>query len=151
MILICLCSLLSVTVWANSPPSAERETYDSGLLHYLCFVLLSLCITVLVEWGIARAFHLGHSRLVIITNIVSQIVMQMLAHLLSLVFFILFLGVPSTFVIVFVEVFVLIAEWGYYCMVIDDISYGRLFAFSLCANAASLVAGLLLMPITFLF
>ena len=145
LILLCLCSLLTATVWANSPPRVEFVSNNSGLANYLIFVALSISITVLVEWSVGKAFHLKFVRKIIVINIISQIVLHILAFLLSLLFLSILVGSLPLNVIIVLEIFVIIAEWGYYCMTTDDISYGRLFVFSLCANCASVAAGLLLL------
>ena len=97
---LCLCLMLSAAVSANSPPNAEFEGGGMGVgpfLLYLLFVVLSVLLTVLVEWSVSLLFRLKAARIIIWTNIVSQLIM----HFLYLIVTLLTLGfVSSTYLIV---------------------------------------------------
>ena len=138
---LCLCLMLSAAVSANSPPNAEFEGGGIGVgpfLLYLLFVVLSVLLTVLVEWTVSLLFRLKAARIIIWTNIVSQLIM----HFLYLIVTLLTLGfVSSTYLIVVLELLVLVGEWGFYTHKLSGVSRLRVFFYTLTANLLSLFLG----------
>lgn len=137
---LCLCLMLSAAVSANSPPNAE---FEGGIgvgpfLLYLLFVVLSVLLTVLVEWTVSLLFRLKAARIIIWTNIVSQLIM----HFLYLIVTLLALGfVSSVYLIVVLELLVLVGEWGFYTHKLSGVSRLRVFFYTLTANLLSLFLG----------
>ena len=107
-------------------------------LLYLLFVVLSVLLTVLVEWTVSLLFRLKAARIIIWTNIVSQLIM----HFLYLIVTLLTLGfVSSTYLIVVLELLVLVGEWGFYTHKLSGVSRLRVFFYTLTANLLSLFLG----------
>ena len=138
---LCLCLMLSAAVSANSPPNTEFEGGGMGVgpfLLYLLFVVLSVLLTVLVEWTVSLLFRLKAARIIIWANIVSQLIM----HFLYLIVTLLTLGfVSSTYLIVVLELLVLVGEWGFYTHKLSGVSRLRVFFYTLTANLLSLFLG----------
>ena len=138
---LCLCLMLSAAASANSPPNAEFEGGGMGVgpfLLYLLFVVLSVLLTVLVEWTVSLLFRLKAACIIIWTNIVSQLIM----HFLYLIVTLLTLGfVSSTYLIVVLELLVLVGEWGFYTHKLSGVSRLRVFFYTLTANLLSLFLG----------
>ena len=138
---LCLCLMLSAAVSANSPPNAEFEGGGMGVgpfLLYLLFVVLSVLLTVLVEWTVSLLFRLKAARIIIWTNIISQLIM----HFLYLIVTLLTLGfVSPTYLIVVLELLVLVGEWGFYTHKLSGVSRLRVFFYTLTANLLSLFLG----------
>lgn len=141
VILLFLCLLLTFTVSANSPPSAELEGggFGSAPMSLIAvFICASVALTVLIEWLVSLLFRLRAASVVIVTNVISQLVMHVLFLLTS---FLTFFGLRPIFVIAFFEVAVFFCEWAVYIAQLPNQSRGKLFLFTLTANLLSLAVG----------
>ena len=143
VLFLCLCLglMLSAAVSANSPPSAELEgggLTPGSLMIYLFFIILSILLTVLVEWVVSLFFRLEASSTVVLTNVVSQLIMHFLYLVGSLL---LFDRIDPNYVIIILEVCVFLGEWGYYAHELVSASKVKLLFFTLTANLLSLFLG----------
>ena len=142
---------LAVSVSANSPPEAELGVIVLvpiiGILS-IVFLLLSLAIalgaTLLLEWGVAWLFRFDKEerKVVLLTNLVSQgakwIGMSLLFQIGGAA------GTGFIGWLILLEGLICIVEFLWYRKKFIWYSQGRCLAFSLVANIASLLLGLLL-------
>ncbi len=141
---------LPATVLANGPGPNINGTYDINatvipvLLLIYVIVIASTCLT---EWLVSIPFglHDTYTKKIVVINIVTQIVMHILELLIPTI-------LPGDNVIgkyllsvLIAEVFVYISEFLIYCRIIPDFTKEKLLLYTLCANTASILSGLLLL------
>lgn len=142
----CLIASMVIPVYANAPPSAEGgSTTVTGLPAVLLLGFLVLCgivITCFCEWLVSLLFRLDHrnSRLILWTNVVSQILMW-LAYILLYGFF----ELNRIWVVVILEVLVYASEFLFYWKKMYEVSWPKCLAYTIAANTASLLLGLLIL------
>ncbi len=133
---------LNMLAYDAATDKLEMETAFSSLFVML-YVLISavgLVLTCFVEWLIGVAFKLtkNHAKLIVVTNVVSQILMRVL-------FVILYSLIPQyTLLTVLLEILVYTGEFIAYRFLAKDIPAGKWLQYVLAANTASVLAGMLL-------
>ena len=149
LVMLCVCAL---PVSANAPgPSEFGEPFPAN--PFLIVVLLIICglgilLTVVVEWSIVKLFNLGYhyKKLIIWTNVISQIILRILQ--LST-----FLLMPKSMTVIAwcsiylptLEILSYLAEFLVYIRRMRDVSWKKCLLYTVTANTASLLAGLLLL------
>ena len=128
-----------------SADTMEVMTYPSGgvlliMILYPIIALIGMVFTVLVEWGISKLFlHIRlYGKLIVITNIFTQIGMWILYGLSMLI---LPLGNGN---IVFAEIAVYITEIWIYRKKMLAVPQKQCLIYTIIANTASLILGPLL-------
>jgi len=147
---IILTLLLTVTVVsANSPPDADPHNASVIILAILLLFLVpavtSTALTCFAEWMVARFFKIdkSYSKLIIITNLVSQLAVCYLVFSISWlntlllqgfnVLYHLILGVPA-----------LICEYFVYRKKMIELTDKECLVYTVVANAVSIVLRVLL-------
>lgn len=135
--------------------SADRIAVESNsnTLAVILFLIISACgiaLTCVTEWLVALLFDLAHShgKLIVCTNIVSQLLMRVTQMLLLYILFlndILFYA-GMVFVLEFV---VYVCEFLFYRKKMWYISWKRCLLYTVCANTASALIGLWVLSIIF--
>ena len=143
----CLVASMVIPVYANSPPRMEGEgaTVVSGWPGILLFgfiVLACIVITCFCEWLVSLLFQLNrrNSRLVIWTNVISQILMWAAYILLCGA-----LKLEHIWVVVILEVLIYTGEFLFYRKKMHEVSWLKCLFYTVTANTASLLAGLLIL------
>ncbi len=113
-----------------------------GWIMYIALAALSLVLTCWVEKLIASPFGLKerYRKLIGRTNIVSQVLM----HLGYVVFYSVIFW-KYTYATLFLEICVYAGEFFFYSWRMKDVSRRKCLAYTLTANTASLVLGLLIL------
>lgn len=154
-VLLCILSVLYLVVpaFANAPgPNLDgtHEVSPFWIISLIIVYLIIVAVTCFVEWLVSIPFllHYIHTRAIIVTNLVTQVVMHLLEYVTALLMpeNIYFLEWYPVTVIV-LEVFVYISEYLIYCKVRPGVSRKKLLLYTVCANTASLALGLLLLQI----
>lgn len=133
---------LNMLAYDAATDKLEMETAFSSLFVML-YVLISavgLVVTCFVEWFVGVAFKLtkNHTKLIVITNAISQILMRVL--------FVLLYGLLPQYILltVLLEILVYAGEFIAYRFLAKDVPAGKWLLYVLVANTASVLAGLLL-------
>lgn len=159
-----------------SKPQSIRPTglfsYSLGTFHYnaaqdelivdshsnvMGFIVLAFISVIgiiwngFVEWLIALMFDKikDYSRLIVLTNVVSQILMRTGQVVLLWVLGTSGIGLSYFWLVIILEILVYLCEYLFYCRKMPDISRQRCLAYTICANTASALSGLLLLMIMF--
>lgn len=118
----------------------DTHVYSVAWFIYIVVSLVGILLTCGVEWGVAAAFRLtaAYSKIILLTNVCSQVVMRIL-------FVILYNLLPRyILVMALLETLVYSGEFVVYQMTLFGFSTKKRLLYVLTANTASLVAGLLL-------
>ena len=154
LLLLLVLSALTLPVLANSAPSRENgeAVVSTGSVAYTILVILlvvgvSMGITCFVEWLIAGWFHLGkhNNKLILKTNLASQLIMWavfLVVLLLSNVWLIEIMIAYYWLVLICVETPIYVGEFLVYRKKMPEISWTRCLAYTVTANTASLLLGL---------
>ena len=146
LLMSCLIASMVIPVYANAPPPAEGENIKlAGLPTALLLGFIVLCgivITCFCEWLVSLLFRLNYrnSRLILWTNVVSQILMWLTYILLCG-----YLLLDRVLVIVFLEVLIYTGEFLIYWRKMREVSWLKCLIYTVTANTASLLLGLLIM------
>ena len=146
LLMACLITSIVMPVYANAPPPAEGGSAEvMGLPAFLLLGFLVLCcivITCFVEWLVSLAFCLDrrNSRLVIWTNVISQILMWAAYILLCGA-----LKLEHIWVVVILEVLIYTGEFLFYRKKMHEVSWLKCLLYTVTANTASLLVGLLIL------
>ena len=146
---------LPFLAYANSPgPNPEGIFEVNGTYRILLVLVYGIIIgfTCLAEWLAAIPFclHQLYGKTIIVTNVVTQIIM----HLLELMSIAVMPdgAVPLVWfsiTVLVLEILVFVSEFFIYRRKIPGLSQPYLLAYTVCANCASLLGGLLLLMIFF--
>ena len=151
LLLALLVCCMADAVYANSPGPNLDGSSDPNPIFVIGLVVIYVLIigfTCLVEWLIAIPFalHRQYAKTIIATNLVTQIVMHLL-EILSVS-----IAPPtSSFVVWYVivvlllEILVLMVEFLIYRKRIPEVPARHLLQYTVCANTASLLGGILLL------
>lgn len=150
LIFIMLFVLLLQVVNANSPGPNLDGSIDASPAWIIGPVLIYLLIigfTCLVEWLVSIPFvmHRECAKIILVTNILTQIGM----HLLEVVYLAL-TAVPAAFWLVFpafiviLEIIVYATEFFIYYKKMLGFPTWSIILYTICANTASLLLGLLI-------
>lgn len=150
LIFIMLFLLLPQVVNANSPgPNLDGsiDTSPAWIIGPVLIYLLIIGFTCLVEWlvSIPFAMHRECAKIILVTNILTQIGM----HLLEVVYLAL-TAVPAAFWLAFpafivtLEIVVYATEFFIYYKKMLGFPTWSIILYTICANTASLVLGLLI-------
>lgn len=142
--------LLPQVVNANSPgPNLDGsiDTSPAWIIFQVLIYLLIIGFTCLVEWlvSIPFAMHRECAKIILVTNILTQIGM----HLLEVVYLAL-TAVPAAFwlafpaFIVILEIIVYATEFFIYYKKMLGFPTWSIILYTICANTASLLLGLLI-------
>ena len=152
LLMVLLLCVLPVTVLANAPGPNMDGTYNANPIIVVVIIVVYAILVVatcLTEWLVSIPFHLHsvYGKRIVLTNVVTQVIM----HILEVSFFAKLalansFGSYALFVAV-LEVLVYISEFLIYCKIIPNYSKKRLLLYTICANTASLLIGLLLLVI----
>lgn len=120
----------------------QMDTHVSAFagIVYMLISIAGLILTCGVEWIVGRLFNLTSlfGKLILVTNIVSQVLMRIL-------FLILYSILPQyVLVMLILEVLVYVGEFVVYRFQMDCISVRKCIFYAVTANTASLLLGLLL-------
>ena len=111
-----------------------------AVIVYILISIAGIVLTCGVEWIVGKLFDLTHlfGKLILVTNIISQILMRIL--------FVILYGILPQYVLLMVilEVLVYAGEFAVYRLKADYISTKKWVLYVLTANTASLVLGLVL-------
>lgn len=111
-----------------------------GLAIYVVISVFALIVTCFTEWLVAKLFRLTpkYGKLVVKTNVVSEVIMRC-AHVLlySVVFW------RWSYGAVVLNFVVIAGEYAFYKAKMKDISGKKCFAYTVCANLVSIVGVLL--------
>ena len=145
LLMACLIASIVMPVYANAPPPAEGENArltGFGVLLLGFIVLCCIVITCFCEWLVSLAFCLDrrNTRLVIWTNVISQILMW-LAYILLLGFF----RLEYIWFVVILEVLIYAGEFLFYWKKMHGVSWIKCLIYTVAANTASLLVGLLIL------
>ena len=108
-----------------------------GMAIYVVISVFALIVTCFTEWLMAKLFRLTpkYSKLVIMTNVVSEVIMRATHVLLySVVFW------RWSYGAVVLNFVVIAGEYAFYKAKMKDISGKKAFAYTVCANLVSIVA-----------
>ena len=139
--LLLLLPLITLTVFANSPPSNTVEPGQitgMGLVLYLVLALGGLILTVIVEslaTGMLRAYG-DFTGLVIKTNILSQVVMHGMNMLLNPI-----LDEQTLLLLIVLELLVYLMEFLIYKRKMRTVPVKMILIYTCVANTLSLLAG----------
>ena len=139
--LLLLLPLITLTVFANSPPSNTVEPGQitgMGLLLYFFIALGGLVLTIVVETlatGMLRAYG-DFTGLVIKTNILSQVVMHGMNMLLNPI-----LDGQTLLLLIVLELLVYLMEFLIYKRKMRTVPVKMILIYTCAANTLSLLAG----------
>ena len=148
--------LISPAVFANAPGPNMDGTFERNFgdrsrimwIAVICICLLYTPFTCWVEWLVSGPFGLrgSYQKTIFITNLISQLSMHFLEVLImsfapryvqdSIYWYAL--------VVLVLEVLVYLSEFLVYRKKMTGVSGKRILLYTLCANTASLLGGLLL-------
>lgn len=145
---------LPQTALANSPgPNLDgtREPTPGGVALIISLYLIIIAFTCFVEWLVCIPFklHYVHTKTIILTNLITQVIMHILEWLLMAVLPLTafdFIG-WYVFTVTILEIIVIISEFLIYRKKILGLSTQSYLLYVLSANAASAFGGLLLLMI----
>jgi hypothetical protein len=149
VLVLCVCPL---PVSAQAPETSEGgEPFPVNPFLIVVFLIicgLGILLTVVVEWSIAKLFNLGYhyKKLIIWTNVISQIILRILQ--LST-----FLLMPKSMTVIAwcsiylptLEILSYLAEFLVYIRRMRDVSWKRCLLYTITANTALLIVGILLL------
>ena len=139
----CLIASMVLPVYANAPPSAETEgATQIGFLAVLILLFRifgGILLTYFCELLVSFGFWLDrrNDRLVLWTNLVSQILMWLAYILLCGLF-----RLEHIWVVVILEVLVYAGEFLVYWKKMHEVSWLKCLLYTVAANTASLLIGL---------
>ena len=142
----CLIASMVIPVYANAPPSVETEgATQIGFLAVLIFLVRifgGILLTYFCELLVSFGFWLDrrNDRLVLWTNLVSQILMWLAYILLCGLF-----RLEHIWVVVILEVLVYAGEFLVYWRKMHEVSWIKCLLYTVVANTASLLFGLLIL------
>lgn len=132
---------------AKDQLKVESQSNFGLIAVFVIFGILGILASSGVEWLVARWFRQiqAHARFVFLVNVVSQFLMR-----LAQIFLLWFIAICSSsmeywFVVLFLEIPVYIGEFLIYRRKMPEVSWKRCLAFTVCANTASLLLGLLML------
>ena len=149
VLLLCVCAL---PISAKAPGPAEGG--DPFPVNPVLIALLvvtcaaGVVLTVVVEWLIGKVFGIGrhHKKLVVWTNIATQIILRILQFF---TFSLLPNGMSAvvwcSIYLPTLEFLVYLAEFLVYNRRMRDVSWKKCLLYTVTANTASLLVGLLLL------
>ena len=146
LLLACLMAYIVIPVYANAPPRLEGGSGTGiGLPPVLLLGFIVLCcmvITCFCEWVVSLFFGFDrrNSRLILWTNVVSQILMWPVYILL-----ILFVKLDPIWIIVILETLIYTGEFLFYWRKMHAVSWKKCLLYTVTANTASLLLGLLIL------
>ena len=140
--IVLLTPLLTVKVFANSPPSntvGPQPYTGTELLVYIIFALGGMVLTVIVEAFAVRMLRSygNFSTLVVVTNICSQIVMHGVNLCLSP-----YLYHHKLLLLVILELIVYATEFFVYRRKMRSLPAKKVLIYTCVANTLSLVTGI---------
>lgn len=129
---------------------ADSESNGGAFLVFILVAILGTAMNCFIEWMVALAFDgvKNHTDLVLVTNLCSQILMRILQVILLGILMTLDVLHAYMIAVAMLEILVYLGEFLVYRKRMGDVSLNRCIAYTLCANTASLMAGLLI-PILF--
>ena len=150
-LILCICPL---TVSANAPgPDIDGNILISPQIAVL-FILISMAgiaATIVVEWSVSKLYELQkeYGKLIIGTNLLSQIMMRILQLFLP---GIMPLEIRSNFLwypvsVLMLELLVMCCEFLVYNWKMRNVPWRECLHYTVAANVASALAGLLLILI----
>lgn len=110
--------------------NAFSSFFDS--IGYGLFLLIPLAVTILIEWLISLPFRIRRPGVIILTNLVSNFVMN-----LALAFILAFGDVDYVLLVVIAELIVAGLEYLFYCLKIKNYKKWLLLIYTVVANLAS--------------
>lgn len=145
-----LISVLPVTVSANAPGPNPDGSYDTNPVMVVLIVVVSLLgigFTCLVEWMIAKPFKLlEFGKQIIVTNLATQIIMRALQYwVVPVILPEEMWAVWYVVSIIVLEILVFVSEFAVYCKIMAWESRKDICIYTLVANIASAVGGVLLL------
>lgn len=141
-ILLLLVGILCMEVSANSPPSQLRdpgEMTSGDLVFYFILAACGAVFTIVTEVLAMRVLgkRNNYQKLVVVTNLVSQLLMHALYLSLYSVFYKQFV-----YVVIVLELLVYAGEFLIYRWKMKSISTGRILIYTVIANTLSLLVGI---------
>lgn len=125
---------------ANGDVSSIRFEYTYNQ-NYIISVFLRMLISVTTETLIAILFKIKPLYKIIIVNIITQV---------ALIAFVLFSGLPYATTMIIGEIVVYTSEYLAYIMMFKSVSKSKLAIYTMTANTATLLLGLLFNQLHFL-
>jgi hypothetical protein len=127
----------------------DSKSNLGAILVFLIVGIGGIIWTCFIEWLVALSFDVvrKYSRLTVIVNIVSQLIMRVGQMLLLNVMYVFDIILVYLGMILLLEILVYLGEFLLYTRLMKDVSWKRCFAYTVCANTASLISGLLLFSI----
>lgn len=119
--------------------TVQEQLSTVSILTFLIISIAGLLLTLFVEWEVGWAFglHKEYSRLILLTNTVSQVLMRIVDILIRG-----FIGFAYLYVVLVLEVFVYAGEFLVYRKKMKTVSWKRCLLYTITANSASLLIGL---------
>ena len=119
------------------------------VLLFLLVGIGGMVATCVIEWFVALAFDgiKDYSSLTVATNIVSQLIMRIGQMLLYRLMFLFHEAIAYLAMVAVLEVLVYTGEFLFYSRMMKGISRKQCFSYTVCANTASLLGGLILLLI----
>lgn len=119
------------------------------VLLFLLVGIGGMVATCVIEWFVALAFDgiKDYSSLTVATNIVSQLIMRIGQMLLHRLMFLFHEAIAYLAMVAVLEILVYTGELLFYSRMMKGVSRKRCLAYTVCANTASLLAGLILLLI----
>ena len=141
----CLIASMAIPVYANAPPSAEIGGTGNTVIAWLAFLpflAFSMIVTCFSEWLVSLMFQLNHrnDRLIILTNVVSQILMWLAYILLHG-----YLKLDRALIIVILEILIYSGEFLLYWRKMHEVSWIKCLIYTVAANTTSLLVGALIL------
>lgn len=146
LLVACLIASMVMPVYANAPPRLEGEDVQLGVLPSILLlgilVLCGIVITCFCEWVVSLFFGFDrrNNRLILRTNVVSQILMWLAYILLNS-----FLKLDRIWAVVILEVLIYTGEFLFYWRKMHEVSWIKCLLYTITANTASLLLGLLIL------
>lgn len=130
-----------------SADSLTVESRTHGLILFLFIGVMGMVLTCAVECFVALFFDLICKRtgLILITNLISQLVMRIGQILLLWLLFTWERSAAHFWIVLLLEIPVYACEFLVYKKYIREASWQRCLAYTVCANTASVLAGLLML------
>ena len=127
----------------------DSESNLGAILVFLIVGIGGITLTCFTEWLVALSFDgvRKYSRLTVIVNIVSQLIMRVGQMFLLKVMYVFDIVLVYLGMILLLEIMVYLCEFLLYRRLMKDVSWKRCLAYTVCANTASLISGLLLLSI----
>lgn len=123
---------------ADDTLTVQTATSGIGIFLYVILSVIGVLLTVFLEWLTAAAFKLSklYGRLVIGTNVVSQVCMRLLFVVLYGTLFYRY-----AIALVFLEIAVYLGEFLFYRKFMYGVSAKKCLLYTLTANTVSLILG----------